>query len=108
MSLSFGRDRHIDLLCLTESWCDSDSAVLGRLRNAGDRPRPRHAGVDDLSVNHGGIVVVAAANISLLQIIDVDRPTTFEVHPSCSRSILRYCHRHLPSWFDCGIAEVLR
>jgi len=24
-------DRRIDLLCLTESWHDSDSAVLGRL-----------------------------------------------------------------------------
>ena len=29
------RDRHIDLLCLTESWHDTDSAVLGRLRSAG-------------------------------------------------------------------------
>jgi hypothetical protein len=84
------RDRHIDLLCLTESWCDSDSAVLGRLRNAGynvvDRPRPRHAGVDELSVNHGGIVVVAAANISLSPIIDVDRPTTFEM--LCTRAVI--------------------
>jgi len=46
-----------------------DSADLGRLRNAGhnvvDRPRPRCAGADELSVNHGGIVVDAAANISM-------------------------------------------
>ena len=37
------RDRRIDLLCLTETWHDADSAVLGRLRRTGynvvDRPR---------------------------------------------------------------------
>ena len=34
------RDRRIDLLCLTETWHDVDSAVLGRLRRAGyNRPR---------------------------------------------------------------------
>jgi len=47
-------DRHIDLLCLTESWCDSDSAVLGRLRISGykviDRPRRRCAGAKALRV----------------------------------------------------------
>ena len=36
------RDRWIDLLCLTETWHDVDSAVIGRLRLAGynvvDRP----------------------------------------------------------------------
>jgi len=77
------RDHHIDLLCLTESWCDSDSAVLGRLSNAGynvvDQPRPRCAGADELSVNHGGIVVVAAANISMSPIVDANLPTTFEI-----------------------------
>jgi len=38
------RDHLFDLLCLTESWCDSDSAVLGRLRNAGHNvdDQPRH------------------------------------------------------------------
>ena len=34
-------DRHIDLLCLTESWHDADSAVLGRLRCAGFNVVPR-------------------------------------------------------------------
>jgi len=39
------RDRHIDLLCLTESSCDSGSVVLGRLRNAG------YNAVDRLTTN---------------------------------------------------------
>ena len=51
------RDQCIDLLCSTESWHDSNSAVLGRLRCAGynviDRPRPRAATADDMSANHG-------------------------------------------------------
>ena len=29
------RNHHVDVLCLTETWHDSDSAVLGRLRSAG-------------------------------------------------------------------------
>lgn len=74
------RDRHIDLLCLTETWHDADSAVLGRLRCAGfnvvDRPRPR--AVDDLSVNHGGVAVVAAADVVLSPIVTDDQPATFE------------------------------
>lgn len=47
------RDRHINLLCVTETWHDADSAVMGRLRNAGfnivDRPRPRTV-TDSLSI----------------------------------------------------------
>jgi hypothetical protein len=74
---------HINLLCLTESWHDVDSPVLGRLRSAGfnviDRPRPRSTAVDDLSVNHGGIVVVAAADITLSPIIIADLPSSFEL-----------------------------
>jgi len=71
------RDHHIDLLCLTKSWCDSDNVV--------DRPRPRCAGADELSVNHGGIVAVAAANISMSPIVDVNLPTTFEI--LCFRAV---------------------
>ena len=84
------RDRRIDLLCLTESWHDDDSAVLGRLRSAGfnviHRPRPRTAGTEDMSVNHGGIVVVAATYIVLSPIVIVDQPTTFEV--VCVRAVV--------------------
>jgi hypothetical protein len=63
--------------------------VLGRLRNAGynviDRSRPRCAGDDGLSVNHGGIVVISAADVSLSPINDVNRPTTFEM--LCVRAV---------------------
>jgi len=76
------RDRHIDLLCLTETWHDVDSAVLGRLRGAGfnvvDRPRPR-VGTAAMTVNHGGVVVIAAAGVVLSPIVIDDQPTTFEL-----------------------------
>jgi len=84
------RDRHIDLLCVTESWHDADSAVLGRLRcsgfNVADRPRLR-VDSDNLSVNHGGVVVIAAADVALSPIVINDpRPTTFEV--LCVRAVI--------------------
>ena len=84
------RDRHIDLLCVTESWHDADSAVLGRLRCSGfnvvDRPRPRVDG-DNLSVNHGGVVVIAATDVALSPIVINDpQPTTFEV--LCVRAVI--------------------
>jgi len=73
--------RRIDLLCLTETWHDADSAILGRLRRAGynvvDRPRPRAAD-DDLSVNHGGVHVMSAADVSLSPIA-VTQPTSFQL-----------------------------
>ena len=86
------RDRRIDLLCITESWHDADSAILGRFRSAGynvvDRPRPR-AATDDLSVNHGGVVVIAGADVALSAIIiDGVQPTSFEslcVHVAVGR-----------------------
>jgi len=69
------RDRRIDVLCLTESWHDVDGAVLGRLRSAGynvvDCPRPRTA--DDMSVNHNGVVVIAASDITLSPIAVADQ-----------------------------------
>jgi len=49
------RDRHLELLCITESWHHTNSAVLGRLRCSGfnvvDRPRPHVSGADNFSVN---------------------------------------------------------
>ena len=81
------RNCHIDVPCLTETWHDADSAVLGRLRNAGynvaDCPRPRTA--DDMSVNHGGVVVIAASDIVLSPITVADQPSTFEL--VCVRAV---------------------
>jgi len=73
-------NHHIDLLCLTKTWHDADSAILSRLHCAGfnvvDRPRPR--AVDDLSVNHGGVAVVATADVVRSPIATKDQPATFE------------------------------
>lgn len=77
------RDHQLDVLCLTESWCDADSSVLGRLRCAGynvvDRPRERDAGAGDQSVNHGGLVVVSTARASLSVMNIVSPPRKFEL-----------------------------
>ena len=77
-------------MCLTETWHDVGSPVIGRLRCAGfnvaDRPRPRAAG-DDLSVNHGGVAVVAGADVALSPItIDDVQPTSFEY--LCVRAVV--------------------
>jgi len=43
--LELRRDRHIDVMCLAETWHDTDSVAFRRLSSAGyqvvDRPRPR-------------------------------------------------------------------
>ena len=103
------RDHHIDLLCLTETWHDADSAVLGRLRCSGynvvDRPRPRATGADDLSVNHGGVLVMASADISLSPIAVPDQPSTFEMVCvwCCHRAVQCDCRGSLSSRFcDCS------
>ena len=74
------RDHQIDFCCLVETWHDTDSVDLRRLRSAGlqvvDRPRLRTA--DDLSTNHGGVVVIAPADVTLQHVI-VDQPSSFEL-----------------------------
>ena len=81
-----GHHRATDLLCAPEIWHDADSAVLGRLRGAAyniiDRARPCTA--DDLSVNHGGVAIVAGADIALSPIDIADQPTTFEIVCACA------------------------
>jgi len=61
------RDRRVDIFCLTETWHDSDSACIGRLRasgfNVADRPRPRLR--DDLSTNHGGVAIVSNDSVRM-------------------------------------------
>jgi hypothetical protein len=66
-----------------ESWHDPESAVIGRSRCDGfhviDRPRPRVM-ADDLSVNHGDMVVVAANDVVVSPITSLTgEPTTFEM-----------------------------
>ena len=95
------RDRHIDLLCLAESWHDADSAMLGRLRCAGfnvvDRPR-RRADTADTTVNHGGVVLIAAAGVVLTPIVIDDQPTTFE----------SVCVRATVGWFSAVVVVLYR
>ena len=78
--LEIVQDRRIDIFCVTESWHDAESACLGRLRSAGynvvDRPRSRT--VDDLSVNHGGVVIFSATDAVMKPLTD-DQPSTFEL-----------------------------
>jgi len=74
-------DNSIDVVLLTETWHDKNSACFGRLRSEGfqvvDRPRPRLRD-DVLSTNHGGIAVVAVSGVRLLQLDLGITPTTFE------------------------------
>ena len=83
------RDHGLDILCVTESWCDADSTVLGRLRCAGynvvDRAREHDGNTDDQSVNHGGLVVISTARVSLSAINIVSPPRKFEL--LCARVV---------------------
>jgi len=47
--------------------------------NVIDQPRPRTVGADDMSVNHGDIVIVAATNVALSSFVIVDQPTSYEM-----------------------------
>jgi len=80
--LAVRRDLSIDVLLLVESWHDSDSVCLRRLRADGftvvDKPRPR-ARDDSLSTNHGGIVAAAVPGVRLTHVDIGSAPRTFEV-----------------------------
>ena len=74
------RDHRVHIFYVTESWHDTDSSCLSRLRSAGfnvvDRPCPRAA--NDLTVNHGGIVIFSVAD-SVMKPLAVDQLSTFEL-----------------------------
>ena len=74
-------DYQLTVLGLTETWHDTDSPVFGRCRMAGfsvvDRPRVRVR--DDLSVNHGGVAIVAAPGTLLSPLPTGSPSSTFEV-----------------------------
>ena len=82
--LEVRRTKTIDVMFLVETWHDSDSVVLRRLRVDGyqvvDRARPRTT-VDTLATNHGGVAAVAVPGIRLTLLDLGPKPTTFELLP---------------------------
>ena len=64
--LEIRKDHSLDVMLLTETWHDSDSVCLRRLRCRGftvsDCPRPR-AIANSLCVNHGGVAVFSAPGV---------------------------------------------
>jgi len=64
-----------------------------------------------MSVNDGGIVIVAAADVALSSFVIVDQPTTHRRDSlrSCCCQLLRCSRRQcVPSWFDVGTTAILR
>ena len=64
--LELQRDNDLDILLLVETWHDTDSVCMRRLRKKGftisDRPRPR-ASTPSLSTNHGGVAILSTSRI---------------------------------------------
>jgi len=73
--------RSLDILLLCETWHDSNSVVINRLRTDGytvvERARPCRNEAS-LRTNYGGVAVVAASGIGLVGIRVGTIPTTFE------------------------------
>ena len=68
-----GRHRAIDLLCLMETWHDADSAVLGRLRGTAYTTLSIMRDCVQLTTyNHGGVAIVAGADIALSPVVIAD------------------------------------
>ena len=93
------RDVSADVVCLVETWHDSDGLPLNRLRSMGytvvDRPRPRLR--SDLSSNHGGIIIFTVPGVRLT-VLPFESPPSFEllcvrVISGCSSDILVVVYR---------------
>ena len=90
------RDRSLNVMLLCETWHDSDSVSVRRLRADGyrvverARPRPRRAEAS-LGVNHGGVAIVAAAGIQLTAVDVGPQPTTFECVAARVSSVTSTC-----------------
>ena len=71
----------LDILLLTETWHDSDSVCLGRLRKEGfavaDQPRPRSR-EDSVATNHGGVALIARSSVRVMPISEHIVSKTFE------------------------------
>ena len=77
------RDRSLDVTLLCETWHDSDSVPIRRIRADGfrvvERARPRSCRAEaSLGVNHGGVAIVATAGDRLTAVDVCPPPTTFE------------------------------
>ena len=79
-------DHNTDVVFLTETWHDSDSVCVRRLRTdhgcqVVDRTRPRTCW-ESLTTNHGGVAAVAFNGVHLTKLDLGVQSTTFE-HVCC-------------------------
>jgi len=99
--LEVRRNRQIDIMFLTETWHDSDSVSLSRLRTDGfqvvDGPRPRQS-INTLTTNYRGIAAVAIQGIQLTRINLGVATGTFEL----------LCVRIVSGSSSCVVAAVYR
>jgi len=113
--------QELDVLLLCETWHDAESVSIRRLRTDGFtvvecvRPRRRNE-VASLSVNHGGVAIVAAAGIRLTSVNIGVQPSTFEcvaarVTSGMSSCIVLVVYRPgsaaVTATFFCELADVL-
>ena len=94
--LEIMRDRSVDVFCITESWHDTDSAFIGRLRSASynfvDRPRPR--GDDGQSWWHCFVFNSSQLEATYSRPADNVRAA---VCSCCRQTVHCHCRRCLPS-----------
>lgn len=78
--IAIQREHAIHVLLLVETWHDSDSVSLQRMRSARltvlERARPRKR-ADSLLTNHGGVVAIASPNVKMKR-LTFPSPSTFE------------------------------
>ena len=79
------RRSSLDVMALVETWHDSDSVCMSRLRSDGfivvDEPRPRLRR-DTMLTNHGGVAIVTVQTVRQTPVIFPFVPKSFEV--ACS------------------------
>ena len=79
--LEIQRDHNLDIFLITETWHDSDSVCLSRLRIEGftvaHQPRPRSR-EDSLAINHGGVALLAGPCVRLTPLCQHLSLQTFE------------------------------
>ena len=101
--LETGRDLSLDVTLIAETWHDTESVCLDRLRSGGyqvvDRPRPRSAAaMDTIRTNHGGLAVVAPPGVGLKRLETGAKPTLFEL----------LCVRVVSGSFSCVVVLIYR